>query len=213
MPSTFPESFGMVAAEAAACGALPLSANHSGMAEVTATLRPALPEQLRPLMSFDVGPGAVREIGSKLVTWLELDPPGARRGARRAGLGGRPAVLLGERRGGRDQGGVRPLRWIVFPPREPHPQHGQAALAALGAVAIALSLGACGRNDPNLETGKAKFVEKCGSCHTLARARARRAPPGRTSTPPSRPRSGTASTATRSRGSCTGRSCTRGPTA
>jgi glycosyltransferase involved in cell wall biosynthesis len=74
MPSTFPESFGMVAAEAAACGALPLSANHSGMAEVTATLRPALPEHLRPLMAFDVGPEAVREIGSKLVTWLELDP-------------------------------------------------------------------------------------------------------------------------------------------
>jgi mono/diheme cytochrome c family protein len=41
---------------------------------------------------------------------------------------------------------------------------------ALGALAIALVLGACGRNDPNLETGKAKFVEKCGSCHTLARA-------------------------------------------
>ena len=74
MPSTFPESFGMVAAEAAACGALPLSANHSGMAEVTATLRPALPEHLRHLMSFDVGPGAVREIASKLVEWLELDP-------------------------------------------------------------------------------------------------------------------------------------------
>ena len=74
MPSTFPESFGMVAAEAAACGALPLSANHSGMAEVTATLRPALPEHMRHLMSFDVGPGAVREIASKLVEWLELDP-------------------------------------------------------------------------------------------------------------------------------------------
>jgi glycosyltransferase involved in cell wall biosynthesis len=74
MPSTFPESFGMVAAEAAACGALPLSANHSGMAEVTATLRPALPEHLRPLMSFEVGPGAVAEIASKLVKWLELDP-------------------------------------------------------------------------------------------------------------------------------------------
>jgi glycosyltransferase involved in cell wall biosynthesis len=74
MPSTLPESFGMVAAEAAACGALPLSANHSGMAEVTATLRPALPERLRPLLSFDVGPGAVREIGSKLVEWLELAP-------------------------------------------------------------------------------------------------------------------------------------------
>jgi glycosyltransferase involved in cell wall biosynthesis len=74
MPSTFPESFGMVAAEAAACGALPLSANHSGMAEVTATLAPALPDELRPLMSFDVGPGAVREIADKLVTWLTLDP-------------------------------------------------------------------------------------------------------------------------------------------
>ena len=74
MPSTFPESFGMVAAEAAACGALPLSANHSGMAEVTATLRPALPEHMRHLMSFDVGPGAVREIASNLVEWLELDP-------------------------------------------------------------------------------------------------------------------------------------------
>jgi glycosyltransferase involved in cell wall biosynthesis len=84
MPSTFPESFGMVAAEAAACGALPLSANHSGMAEVTATLRPALPEHLRPLMSFDVGPGAVREIGSKLVEWLELDPE--ERGRARAAL-------------------------------------------------------------------------------------------------------------------------------
>ena len=35
MPSTFPEAFGMVAVEAAACGALPLSARHSGMAEVT----------------------------------------------------------------------------------------------------------------------------------------------------------------------------------
>jgi glycosyltransferase involved in cell wall biosynthesis len=84
MPSTFPESFGMVAAEAAACGALPLSANHSGMAEVTATLAPALPEPLRPLMSFDVGPGAVREIAEKLVTWLTLDP--AERDAARAAL-------------------------------------------------------------------------------------------------------------------------------
>jgi glycosyltransferase involved in cell wall biosynthesis len=84
MPSTFPESFGMVAAEAAACGALPLSANHSGMAEVTATLRPALPEHLRHMMSFDVGPEAVSEIASKLVEWLELDP--AERDAARAAL-------------------------------------------------------------------------------------------------------------------------------
>jgi glycosyltransferase involved in cell wall biosynthesis len=83
MPSTFPESFGMVAAEAAACGALPLSANHSGMAEVTATLSPALPPELRALMSFDVDPGAVRAIAEKLVTWLTLDP-GVREDARDA---------------------------------------------------------------------------------------------------------------------------------
>jgi glycosyltransferase involved in cell wall biosynthesis len=73
MPSTFPEAFGMVAAEAAACGALPLSAGHSGMAEVTAVLAPALEEGLRPLLSFRVGPGAVDEIADKLVHWLTLE--------------------------------------------------------------------------------------------------------------------------------------------
>jgi glycosyltransferase involved in cell wall biosynthesis len=73
MPSTFPEAFGMVAVEAAACGALPLSAGHSGMAEVTATLAPALPNDLRPLLSFEIGPGAVEEIAAKLVAWLTLD--------------------------------------------------------------------------------------------------------------------------------------------
>jgi glycosyltransferase involved in cell wall biosynthesis len=79
MPSTFPESFGMVAAEAAACGVLPLSAGHSGMAEVTATLAPALPEELRPLLSFEVGPHAVDQIAEKLVAWLTLDPAERRR--------------------------------------------------------------------------------------------------------------------------------------
>ncbi len=74
MPSTFPEAFGMVAAEAAACGVLPLSAGHSGMAEVTAMLAPALPEELRPLLSFEVGSRAVEEIAEKLVAWLTLDP-------------------------------------------------------------------------------------------------------------------------------------------
>jgi glycosyltransferase involved in cell wall biosynthesis len=73
VPSTFPEAFGMVAAEAAACGVLPLSAAHSGLAEVTATLAPALEEPLRPLLSFERGPGAVKEIADKLVRWLSLD--------------------------------------------------------------------------------------------------------------------------------------------
>ena len=43
MPSTFPESFGMVAAEAAACGALPISAAHSGLLEVSRVLAAELP--------------------------------------------------------------------------------------------------------------------------------------------------------------------------
>jgi glycosyltransferase involved in cell wall biosynthesis len=72
MPSTFPEAFGMVAAEAAACGALPVSAGHSGMAEVSAGLAPALEQDLRALLSFEVGPHAVEEIASRLLRWLAL---------------------------------------------------------------------------------------------------------------------------------------------
>jgi glycosyltransferase involved in cell wall biosynthesis len=77
VPSTFPEAFGMVAAEAAACGALPLSASHSGLAEVSDTLAEALEEPLRPLLSFSPGPDAVEQIAAKLVTWTGL--PAARR--------------------------------------------------------------------------------------------------------------------------------------
>ena len=90
MPSTFPEAFGMVAAEAAACGALPLSAGHSGMAEVTATLQPAVDEPLRELLSFEVGPQAVEEIAAKLVRWLEL--PAAERARARAALAAEAAA-------------------------------------------------------------------------------------------------------------------------
>jgi glycosyltransferase involved in cell wall biosynthesis len=73
VPSTFPEAFGMVAVEAAACGALPLSAAHSGLAEVTRQLEPVVDERIRPLLSFERGPGAVDEIARKLVEWLTLD--------------------------------------------------------------------------------------------------------------------------------------------
>jgi len=72
VPSTFPESFGMVAAEAAACGALPVSAAHSGLAEVTSVLAAALDEPLRPLLSFSPGPQAVAELADRLVRWLSL---------------------------------------------------------------------------------------------------------------------------------------------
>jgi glycosyltransferase involved in cell wall biosynthesis len=79
VPSTFPEAFGMVAAEAATCGVLPLSAVHSGLAEVSAALAPALDPSLQRLLGFDVGDGAVEEIARKLVDWLTLDPDERRR--------------------------------------------------------------------------------------------------------------------------------------
>ncbi len=43
-------------------------------------------------------------------------------------------------------------------------------LAALAVAAVALPLGACGREEPDLANGKALFVQKCGSCHQLGRA-------------------------------------------
>ncbi len=87
VPSTFPEAFGMVAAEAAACGALPIAAAHSGLAEVSATLAPALDPSLRRLLSFPLGPSAVPDLAERLVEWLLL-PPERRRSeaAARAGL-------------------------------------------------------------------------------------------------------------------------------
>ena len=82
VPSTFPEAFGMVAAEAASCGALPVSAAHSGLAEVTAVLAPALDEQLRELLSFARGPDAVPELADRLVRWLSLEPAERSRASR-----------------------------------------------------------------------------------------------------------------------------------
>jgi glycosyltransferase involved in cell wall biosynthesis len=79
--STFPEAFGMVAAEAAACGILPVSAAHSGLAEVTRALSPSVPEAARPWLSFGVGPGAVRDLAASLVAWLEA-PQDVREGTR-----------------------------------------------------------------------------------------------------------------------------------
>jgi glycosyltransferase involved in cell wall biosynthesis len=84
MPSTFPEAFGMVAVEAAACGALPVSAGHSGMLEVSRQLRSALPEQIGSLTSFPVEPGAVEAIAAQLNAWLDL--PEAEREAARTAL-------------------------------------------------------------------------------------------------------------------------------
>jgi glycosyltransferase involved in cell wall biosynthesis len=84
--STFPEAFGMVAAEAAACGILPVSAAHSGLAEVTRALAPSVAPEARPWLSFAVGPGAVRDLAGSLVAWLRA--PQDVRAATREGLVG-----------------------------------------------------------------------------------------------------------------------------
>jgi glycosyltransferase involved in cell wall biosynthesis len=72
MPSTFPEAFGMVAVEAAACGTLPVSAGHSGMREVSRRLAAAQPDAVAPLTSFPVEPGAVEAIADRLDRWFDL---------------------------------------------------------------------------------------------------------------------------------------------
>ena len=84
VPSTFPEAFGMVAAEAAACGVLPVSAAHSGLAEVSDVLARAVPEEVAGLLSFPIDDGAVAALAARVAGWLAADPPLRRRA--RAGL-------------------------------------------------------------------------------------------------------------------------------
>ncbi|HMJ33261.1 MAG TPA: glycosyltransferase family 4 protein [Baekduia sp.] len=71
VPSTFPEAFGMVAVEAAACGALPVVADHSGLGEVRAILAGAVPEEARDWLGFATGPRAVRDLAERLIAWLQ----------------------------------------------------------------------------------------------------------------------------------------------
>jgi glycosyltransferase involved in cell wall biosynthesis len=80
MPSTWPEAFGMVPAESAACGVPPVAADHSGMREVAQLLAEAVEPDLARLLSFPVGSAAVTELADRLDGWLALDP-GRRREA------------------------------------------------------------------------------------------------------------------------------------
>jgi glycosyltransferase involved in cell wall biosynthesis len=84
VPSTFPEAFGMVAAEAAACGALPISAAHSGLAEVSGALARAVPAPVAPWLSFPIDDHSVRALAERIVAWLTVDS--ALREQARAGL-------------------------------------------------------------------------------------------------------------------------------
>jgi glycosyltransferase involved in cell wall biosynthesis len=86
VPSTFPEAFGMVAAEAAACGVLPVSAGHSGLREVSAQLASALPAPVRPWLSFPLDDDPVRGLAERVVAWLRA--PGDVRAAARDALVG-----------------------------------------------------------------------------------------------------------------------------
>jgi glycosyltransferase involved in cell wall biosynthesis len=74
VPSTFPEAFGMVAAEAAACGVLPVSAAHSGLREVSDALAEAVPPAAAGWLSFTVDDGGVRALAERLLGWLSADP-------------------------------------------------------------------------------------------------------------------------------------------
>jgi glycosyltransferase involved in cell wall biosynthesis len=87
VPSTFPEAFGMVAAEAAACGALPVCSDHSGLAEVAGALADAVPAPARGWLAFPLdAPGAdpVRGIAERVAAWLEA--PAELRAATREAL-------------------------------------------------------------------------------------------------------------------------------
>ena len=79
VPSVLPEAFGMVAAEAAACGVIPIVAGHSGLAEVAAGLGPNG-------RTFD---GTAADLEARLGEILAL-PAGRRR---EMGLAARAAVV------------------------------------------------------------------------------------------------------------------------
>jgi glycosyltransferase involved in cell wall biosynthesis len=72
VPSIFPEAFGMVAAEAAAAGSLPLVANHSGLAEIAAGVSSEYPEHYGDLTSFATGDSA--DLAEKVRMLLALEP-------------------------------------------------------------------------------------------------------------------------------------------
>jgi glycosyltransferase involved in cell wall biosynthesis len=69
-PSVFPEAFGMVAAEAAACGSPPLVARHSGLAEIAEGIEAEYPPERRALVSFQ--PNDAADLAAKLRALLDL---------------------------------------------------------------------------------------------------------------------------------------------
>ena len=79
VPSIFPEAFGMVAAEAAAAGVLPIVSAHSGLAEVAAGIGAKVGAETAELLSFPAGDADALRV--RLAAILALPPE------RRAELG------------------------------------------------------------------------------------------------------------------------------
>ena len=86
VPSIFPEAFGMVAAEAAAAGVLPIVSAHSGLAEVAAGIGEEVGPGTAALLSFPAGDAAA--LRERLAAILAL--PSERR--EELGLAARRAV-------------------------------------------------------------------------------------------------------------------------
>jgi glycosyltransferase involved in cell wall biosynthesis len=81
VPSTLEEAFGMVAAEGAAAGALPVVARHSSLAEVADALEGAIGTP--GALSFEPGDGATRRLAERLESLL-AEPPDTRSDLARA---------------------------------------------------------------------------------------------------------------------------------
>jgi glycosyltransferase involved in cell wall biosynthesis len=86
VPSIFPEAFGMVAAEAAAAGVLPVVSAHSGLAEVAAGIGEEVGPEVAVLLSFPAGDAAA--LRERLAAILAL----AAERRRELGLAARRAV-------------------------------------------------------------------------------------------------------------------------
>lgn len=71
VPSVFPEAFGMVAAEAAACGTLPICAEHSGLLDIRQALAAAIPQQSANWLSFPIDERVVGAIADRVICWLQ----------------------------------------------------------------------------------------------------------------------------------------------
>ncbi len=74
VPSTFPESFGMVAIETAACGALPICAAHSGLGEVARTLAAVVEPDVARMLAFPLDDHPIEGLAERIVAALGMTP-------------------------------------------------------------------------------------------------------------------------------------------